>query len=276
MQCYYRAVLLSTIAACCLLVPTLSAQDNGPNGSAAWTSHSNQSRDPTRYQTHQVQGEGNHQRNRALPEHATVQPAVTSANYYQAPPQQGGTVQTASHVEPTLHTELASQAEPARKRLPSPTSTDKKAKAAASSSSGWKSLVSAVSGLLFVIAIFVGFAYLTRRAWQPASGTLPKQVFEVLGRSSYAPRQQVVLMKFGNKVLLVNHELGNVQTLSEIEAEEEVERIVAACEQNSPSSLSANFGNVLSQVIHGKTERTQNKRSMFSNVTAAAQARRAV
>lgn len=83
-------------------------------------------------------------------------------------------------------------------------------------------------------------------------------------------------MKFGNKVLLVNHELGNVQTLSEIEAEEEVERIVAACEQNSPSSLSANFGNVLSQVIHGKTERTQNKRSMFSNVTAAAQARRAV
>jgi flagellar biogenesis protein FliO len=263
MQYCYRAGLLSLVAACCLLlVNSATAADPASAEQGAWGPRNNPSREPTRYQLPTAQRESDRQHAQPLSQDNSFpqQSPVVAATYQQPP-------QPTPAVPPAVNSDLN------RKPLPK---FDANGKSTKTSTSGWKSLFSAASGLLLVIAIFVGFAFLTRRAWQPSSGSLPKQVFEVLGRSSYAPRQQVVLMRFGNKVLLVNHELGNVQTLSEIDAEEEVERIVAACEQNSSSSLSANFSNVLSQVIHGNPDRPQGKRSFFSKSHPSPQTRRAV
>jgi flagellar biogenesis protein FliO len=161
---------------------------------------------------------------------------------------------------------ITNPAESARVRLPK--SDSKATTQVTSTGSGWKSLVTTLSALLLVIGIFVGFAVLTRRAWSPARSTLPKQAFEILGRSTLGPRQQVLLMRFGNKVLLVNQELGNVQTLSEIDDPAEVDRLVGLCEQSTPNSLSTNFGSVLSQVINGGTA-SNFKRSFFSRPAAS-------
>ncbi len=132
----------------------------------------------------------------------------------------------------------------------------------------WQSLVTTVFALMIVIGIFAVLIMATRKKWQPTQSNLPKDVFQVLGRSSYAPRQQVLVVRFANKLLLVSHEIGNVQTLCEIDSQEEVDRICGLCEQQSQSSITASFKSVLNQVIgaEGSNRDTLNTRSVSSRL----------
>lgn len=121
-------------------------------------------------------------------------------------------------------------------------------------SSQWSTLFSVGFSLGIVVCLFLGVAWVAKKSMPAGSGRLPNEVVEVLGRSTIAPRQQIYVLRFGRKLLLVSQQPGQTQTLSEITDEEEVIRLAGICEENSPRSATRTFSDVLKQVASGKAE----------------------
>jgi flagellar protein FliO/FliZ len=106
-------------------------------------------------------------------------------------------------------------------------------------------LVSLGSSLLIVLGLVLGAAWCYRNANPHARSSLPKLAVSVLGRTSVAPRQQLMLIRFGNKLILVNNLQGEMRTLSEIDDPLEVDRLSGLCESDQAGSVSASFRSVL-------------------------------
>ncbi len=115
---------------------------------------------------------------------------------------------------------------------------------------GPASMVTVVSGLCIVLGIFLVVAWGMRRAAPGGSTLLPRQVVEVLGRVPLAGRQQVHLVRCGNKLLLVSVTPDAAKTLTEITDPMEVDRLAGLCEQMRPHSSSATFRRALRQFTH--------------------------
>ncbi len=62
-----------------------------------------------------------------------------------------------------------------------------------------------------------------------------------------APRQQLVLLRFGPKLVLVSLAHGDARTISEITDPLEVDRLAGFCESTKPGSISESFRSVLLQ-----------------------------
>ena len=103
-----------------------------------------------------------------------------------------------------------------------------------------------------MLTLFMGVAWLFRGTTQQQARYLSKDVVQVLGRTPLAPRHQMILIRFGRKLVLVSQQLGQSQTLSEIEDPHEVDHLLGLCEQNSSNSISNSFRDVLSQLTSGK------------------------
>ncbi len=84
---------------------------------------------------------------------------------------------------------------------------------------------------------------------------LPGDVVQVMGRTPMAPRQQMYVVRFGSKLLLISHQPGQTQTLGEITDADEVQRLAGLCEANQPGSISNSFREVLKQATLGKPDR---------------------
>jgi hypothetical protein len=80
---------------------------------------------------------------------------------------------------------------------------------------------------------------------------LPKEVFEILGRAPLGARQQVQLLRCGNKLLLVSVTPGGAETLTEVTDPAEVERIAAICQQAHPKGATTSFRQVFQQLVPG-------------------------
>jgi flagellar biogenesis protein FliO len=122
-------------------------------------------------------------------------------------------------------------------------------------SSGWSSTVSMFVSLLIVIGLFLFVARIFRGLSPTPQRFLPKEVVQVIGRSPLAPRQQMFLVRFGGKLLLVSQQLGQTTTLSEIENPDEVAHLLGLCEQQSSNSISNSFRDVLQQITLGSTKK---------------------
>lgn len=111
--------------------------------------------------------------------------------------------------------------------------------------------LSVATSLAVVLLVFFGVAALYKKS-QPANSIsrLPSDVIQVLGRTHAGPRQSLVVLKFGSKLVLVSQQPGQTETISEITDPEEVERLTKICSTRSDSSSAstANFANVLKQV----------------------------
>jgi len=119
--------------------------------------------------------------------------------------------------------------------------------------STWSSTISMVVSLLLVLAIFMGVAWFFRSVAPQPSRPLSKEVVQVLGRTPLAPRQQMVLIRFGRKLVLVSQQLGQTQTLSEIDDPGEVDHLLGLCEESNATSISNSFRDVLYQLANGKS-----------------------
>lgn len=109
-------------------------------------------------------------------------------------------------------------------------------------------IVSVGSSLLLVVGLFLGVAWCYRKTVNSTiGGGLSKQVIHVLGRTSISPRQQMVLIRFGSKLLLVSVIQGEARTLSEITDPLEVDQLVGLCESGQVGSISNSFRSVLLQ-----------------------------
>lgn len=114
--------------------------------------------------------------------------------------------------------------------------------------SGVASSLSALAGsLAIVLGLFFLIAWLLRRGMPKGSSMLPSEVVEVLGRAPLAGRQQMHLVRCGNKLLLVSVSGGGAETLTEITEPEEVDRLAGLCRAAHPHSATASFRHVLQQ-----------------------------
>jgi flagellar biogenesis protein FliO len=96
--------------------------------------------------------------------------------------------------------------------------------------------------------MFLGLAWLYRKSQPQGTAKLPLELVQVLGRTNIAPRQSMMVVRFGSKLLLVSQQPGQTETLAEISDPEEVDRLAGICESKTARSASQSFSNVLLQV----------------------------
>jgi flagellar protein FliO/FliZ len=114
--------------------------------------------------------------------------------------------------------------------------------------SPWSSTLSMILSLVMVVSLFLIAAAILRKSQPKSFQKLPKEVVEVLGRTPMGPRQHLLVLRFGSKLILVNQQAGEVQSLAEITDATEAARLMGLCEANRSESISASFRDVLRQV----------------------------
>ena len=112
---------------------------------------------------------------------------------------------------------------------------------------GLTSLMTMGGSLATVLGLFLVVAWAMRRSAPRGSVLLPDEVVEMLGRAPLTCRQQVHLLRCGNKLLLVCVTPSGVETLTEVTDPEEVDRLAGLCRQAHPDSATNAFRQVLQQ-----------------------------
>jgi flagellar biogenesis protein FliO len=158
----------------------------------------------------------------------------------------------ATHAAP-----LKSQSEiqPPHRPLPLPGAhnSDSPGDKAASGSRTFGALVTVVVSLAVVLGLFGACAWLMRRGLPSNARTLPSEAVSVLGRAPLAGRQQMHLVRFGNKMLLVCVSPSGVDSLGEITDVAEIDRIAGLCEQTQTASATAAFKQIFGQVARDRS-----------------------
>ena len=98
-----------------------------------------------------------------------------------------------------------------------------------------------------VLILFLGVAWLVKRAQPQSHMMLPTGVVEVLGRVPISQKQQLQLVRLGPKLLLVSSTGSGMQTLGEISYATQVEQIVAICQANRAGGITQSFRQVMGQ-----------------------------
>ena len=118
-----------------------------------------------------------------------------------------------------------------------------------------RALTTVIGSLAIVLGLFLLVIWVTRRTRPKGAFVLPKDVVEVLGRAPLASRQQLHLVRLGNKLLLLSVNGDGARALSEITDQDEVDRLAGLCEQSQPGSITSTFRQVLSQLGGQSTPR---------------------
>jgi len=130
------------------------------------------------------------------------------------------------------------------KKLPKPQSVDGNSESA----SGLPSMFTVFGSLLLVLGAFFAIAWVMRRGMPSRLTALPTEVVEVLGRSTLATRNQMHLIRVGNKLLLVSVTPTGAETLTEITDPLEVDRLGSICSQQESGGVAESFRGVLNQI----------------------------
>ncbi len=115
-------------------------------------------------------------------------------------------------------------------------------------SSSLGTIFSVLFSLGIVLSLFLGLAWLYRKSQPQGTARLPTELVQILGRTNVAPRQSMMVVRFGSKLLLVSQQPGQTETLAEISDPAEVDRLAGICESRSAHSATQSFSNVLLQV----------------------------
>jgi flagellar biogenesis protein FliO len=194
--------------------------------------------------------------------HGTSSASPESASEYAFPAREPANSirQTAWIAEVSSEMASESVASPAKQVAPEPGRTPLKL-APRSKSSGAASATRAkplnpsqaigtVGGsLAVVLGLFVLFAWLLRKHLPASSAQLPKEAVEVLGRAPLLGRQQLSLLRVGNKlVLLAVSPLGGAETITEITEPAEVDRLIGLCQSGRSGSVATSFRQTLTEM----------------------------
>jgi len=110
-----------------------------------------------------------------------------------------------------------------------------------------------ITSLAVVLGLFVLSALILRKANVRHSATLPGEVVQTLGRAPLSGRQEMHLVRVGNKLLLLSVTATGAETLTEITEPGEIDRLAGICRQSHPDSITASFREILWQC--GQTQR---------------------
>jgi flagellar biogenesis protein FliO len=114
--------------------------------------------------------------------------------------------------------------------------------------------VPVAGSLALVLTLFFALMAVLRRGMPAQGGKLPAAVLEVLGQATLGGKQQLHLLRCGDKLLLCCTTATGMQTLTEICEPAEVERLSALCRGGeksrtrvTPKKLTSEFGSEFGQ-----------------------------
>lgn len=145
----------------------------------------------------------------------------------------------------------ATKTRPGALRLAAPTASapsKENSKGASSPGTSSQAIGTTLGSLAIVLGVFFAVAWVCRKISPQSAGPLPKDVLELLGRTSLGGRQQLQLLRLGNKLVLVAVTAAGVETVTEVDDPTEVERILQQCRREQPSSASGSFLDLVSQM----------------------------
>ncbi len=117
-------------------------------------------------------------------------------------------------------------------------------------------IVTVAISLAVVLGLFWLCAWLMRRGMPSNAKRLPNEVVEVLGRAPLAGRQQMHVLRFGNKLLLVCASPSGVDTIGEITDPVEIDRLAGMCETQQSQSATAAFKQIFGQLASDRSLKT--------------------
>jgi flagellar protein FliO/FliZ len=159
-------------------------------------------------------------------------------------------VQSATHVQSEPR-----RLDPAVATPPLPLPAAPHDESSSSGSSGPRALgaiASVVGSLVVVLGLFFVLAWIMRRGMPNNSRVLSSDVVQVLGRAPLAGRQQMHVLRFGNKLLLVCASPSGVDTLGEITDPLEIDRVAGLCAQTETHSATTAFKQIFGQLSREK------------------------
>lgn len=115
-----------------------------------------------------------------------------------------------------------------------------------SMSDGW--LLSTLAALGVVLAIVFGLRWVLKRGGVVSPSVASGSVVEVLSRTTVAPRSHVVLMRVGQRILVVSDSTAGMRTLASVQDPEEVAELLGAVDASKASSMTQNFGSVMKKL----------------------------
>jgi flagellar biogenesis protein FliO len=109
------------------------------------------------------------------------------------------------------------------------------------------SLIGVMASLAVVIGLLVLVLWVMRRALPGGTRKLPTEVLDVLGYAPLGNRQQMQLLRLGNKLLLVSVTATGAETLTEVTDPDEVEHLTKLSRQPATATPAASFRQLLDQ-----------------------------
>lgn len=117
-----------------------------------------------------------------------------------------------------------------------------------------KSTMPVVGSLVLVLGAFFLFAVLMKKV-NPNSGVnLPKDAFEVVGKTQLTQKQQLHLIRIGFRLVLVSVSPDGVQPICEITDQDEVARVLGMIRRKDSNGSSAAFNKILDQYAAEPTQ----------------------
>ena len=101
--------------------------------------------------------------------------------------------------------------------------------------------VQTVVALSVVLLLFLGVAWVTKKAQPRSMSALPREAVELLGRIPIDTKQYLQLVRFGRKLVLINVSAQGVTSVSEVEDPAEVEHLLGMCRSRQSGSSADSF-----------------------------------
>lgn len=121
---------------------------------------------------------------------------------------------------------------------------------------GW--LLNTLAALGVTIGLMLVLRALVLRSTGRSTSKVNASVVEVLSRTTLAPRNQVMLLRVGQRVLVVSESTNGVQLLADIHEPEEVAALLTTVNAGRPGSQSKNFD----QVFRSLSEQYQDEQQV--------------
>jgi flagellar biogenesis protein FliO len=131
------------------------------------------------------------------------------------------------------------------------------------------SLIAVMASLAVVIGLLFVVLWVMRRAIPGGARKLPTDVLEVLGYSPLGNRQQMQLLRLGNKLLLVSVTATGAETLTEVTDADEVEHLSNLSRQPTTTNPAASFRQLFEQFTHKPASGAQVAKRPASSLSPA-------
>jgi flagellar biogenesis protein FliO len=119
-------------------------------------------------------------------------------------------------------------------------------------------VISVVASLLIVISVFLILMVLFRKISPNAVQSLPKEVFENLGKTFLSQKLQVHLLRLGNRLILVSATNDTLTPITEITDPDEVVTVLGMCRQLNNNGINKFHQNLSSQLNSTNNSRNNN------------------